>query len=131
MTNCCGDNRFEIIKKAKKDILQSTNIEEDKDEMKVLDNFLFRCWQMDWLKKYETTKFPWISVKEDLPCNHEELIIKHDDWEILETKPVFVHYKNGGFGIRHMWKSKNEPWIWFPNTSDIDYWMPILELPKE
>ena len=73
----------------------------------------------------------WISVKDDLPCNHEELIIKHDDWEILETKPVFVHYKNGGFGIRHMWKPKNEPWIWFPNTSDIDYWMPIPELPKE
>ena len=22
----------------------------------------------------------WISVKEDLPCNHEDLIIKHDDW---------------------------------------------------
>ena len=53
MANCCGDNRFKIIDKAKKDILQSTNIEEDKDEMKVLDNFLFRCWQMGWLEKYE------------------------------------------------------------------------------
>lgn len=50
----CSDNRFEIIEKAKKDLLDSTNIETSTDEMKVLDNFLFRCWQMGWLKKYET-----------------------------------------------------------------------------
>lgn len=49
----CGDNRFEIIEAAKKDILESTNISTDPDEMKVLDHFLFRCWQMGWLNKYE------------------------------------------------------------------------------
>lgn len=49
----CGDNRFEIIKKAKKHILEATNIETSPEEMAVLDNFLFRCWQMGWLKKYE------------------------------------------------------------------------------
>lgn len=48
----CGDNRFEIIAKAKQDILESTNIQSSEDEMKVLDNFLFRCWQMGWLNKY-------------------------------------------------------------------------------
>lgn len=53
MEEICGDNRFEIIAKAKKDILSSTNIKSSKDEMKVLDNFLFRCWQMGWLNKYE------------------------------------------------------------------------------
>lgn len=53
MGEVCGGNRFEIIAKAKKDILSSTNIESSKDEMKVLDNFLFRCWQMGWLDKYE------------------------------------------------------------------------------
>lgn len=52
MGNICGDNRFIIIERAKEDILQSTNIESSKDEMKVLDNFLFRCWQMGWLDKY-------------------------------------------------------------------------------
>lgn len=52
MGDICGDNRFIIIEKAKEDILQSTNIESSKDEMKVLDNFLFRCWQMGWLDKY-------------------------------------------------------------------------------
>lgn len=49
----CGDNRFEIIAKAKAHILESTNIDSSPEEMKVLDNFLFRCWQMGWLKKYE------------------------------------------------------------------------------
>lgn len=49
----CGDNRFEIISKAKKDLLKSTNIESSKEEMDVLDQFLFRCWQMGWLEQYE------------------------------------------------------------------------------
>lgn len=49
----CGDNRFEIIAKAKAHILESTNIDSSPEEMKVLDNFLFRCWQMGWLDKYD------------------------------------------------------------------------------
>ena len=53
MCNACGDNRFEIIRKAKNDILESTNINDSPDEMEVLDNFLFRCWQMGWLDKYD------------------------------------------------------------------------------
>lgn len=51
--SCCGDNRFEIIGAAKKDLLESTNIESDPDEMKVIDSILFRCWQMGWLDKYD------------------------------------------------------------------------------
>ena len=53
MGEVCGDNRFEVINKAKEDILSSTNIATSENEMKVLDNFLVRCWQMGWLKKYE------------------------------------------------------------------------------
>ena len=53
MMNICEDNRLEIIQKAKEDLIQSTNIEMAKDEMAVLDNILFRAWQMGWLKKYE------------------------------------------------------------------------------
>ena len=48
----CTDNRFEIIGKAKKHLLEATNIDTSPDEMKVLDNFLFRCWQMGWLDRY-------------------------------------------------------------------------------
>ena len=52
----CGDNRFEIIAKAKEALLEETNIARDKQEMAVIDNILFRCWQMGWLDKYDDTK---------------------------------------------------------------------------
>ena len=53
MNMILGDNRFEIITKAKEDLIRSANIETSADEMKVLDNILFRCWQMGWLDGYE------------------------------------------------------------------------------
>ena len=53
MSEICGDNRFEIIDAAKKDLLESTNINTSPKEMEVIDRFLFRCWQMGWLDKYE------------------------------------------------------------------------------
>lgn len=49
----CGDNRFEIIEAAKKDILEKTNIKTSHAEMAVLNSFLYRCWQMGWLEKYK------------------------------------------------------------------------------
>lgn len=48
-----GENRFDVIKRAKSAILEETNIARSEDEMKVLDNILFRAWQMGWLRKYE------------------------------------------------------------------------------
>lgn len=56
MGDMCGDDRFEVIAKAKKALLESTNIEQSLKEMEVLDNFLFRCWQMGWLDKYDEKK---------------------------------------------------------------------------
>lgn len=53
MNITAGDKRSEIIAKAKEDIIRWTNIETSEDEMKVLDSFLFRCWQMGWLDRYE------------------------------------------------------------------------------
>jgi hypothetical protein len=53
MNTTCGDTRFEIIKKAKEELLYATNISGSPDEMAVLDSFLFRAWQMGWLDQYE------------------------------------------------------------------------------
>ena len=50
----CGDNRFDVIAKAKEHLLRATNIQDSPEEMAVLDTFLFRCWQMGWLKEYDT-----------------------------------------------------------------------------
>lgn len=52
MNETCNDNRFTLIEKAKKNLIENTNIDTSPDELKVLDNFLFRCWQMGWLEKY-------------------------------------------------------------------------------
>ena len=53
MCEVCGDNRFEVIQKAKDHLIESTNIEGSPAEMDVLDSFLYRAWQMGWLKQYE------------------------------------------------------------------------------
>lgn len=57
MGEVCTDNRFEIIEKAKQQLLEWTNIDTSPDEMKVLDSFLFRCWQMGWLDRYDSKKY--------------------------------------------------------------------------
>ena len=71
----CGDNRFEIIERAKKHLLDATNINTSADEMKVLDDFLYRCWQMGWLDKYDTDDTPQTEavVKPYKPTNREIL----------------------------------------------------------
>lgn len=43
------DNRFEIIAAYKKKLIKGTNIESSPEEMAVIDNVLFRFWQMGWL----------------------------------------------------------------------------------
>ncbi len=54
--NTPSDNRDLVIQRAKEHLLKATNIEDRKEEMQVIDNILFRCWQMGWLKQYEQKK---------------------------------------------------------------------------
>ena len=49
MNNCCNDNRFELIKKYKDRLIESTNIADSHVEMATIDDTLFRFWQMGWL----------------------------------------------------------------------------------
>lgn len=46
----CTDNRFELIERYKKQLVENTNISSSPKEMEVIDNILFRFWQMGWLK---------------------------------------------------------------------------------
>ena len=48
----CDDNRFNIIEAAKNKLIEATNIEMCPDEMAVLDDILFRIWQMGWLNDH-------------------------------------------------------------------------------
>lgn len=53
MNDTYDDNRFELIEKYKKKLIEATNIKTSTEEMKVLDNILFRFWQMGWLDKLD------------------------------------------------------------------------------
>ena len=103
MNEICGDNRFEIIAKAKEAILESTNIETAEDEMKVLDSILFRCWQMGWLDKYDDTKKTdrWIPVSERLPEEKQDVLMQ------------FLSSMSVGF-----WETVFDEITWYVNTGD-------------
>ena len=49
----CDDNRLKIVDKYRRILIGATNIETSPDEMKVLDDILFRFWQMGWLDTLE------------------------------------------------------------------------------
>ena len=69
-------------------------------------------------------KSPWISVKDDLPCNHEELLNAK-----YETKKVLI-LKCGGFlDIDYMLKVDGK-WEW-STYKHPEFWMLILEPPKD
>lgn len=69
-------------------------------------------------------KSPWISVDEDLPCNHEELI----DREIpTYTLYVVVRLKDGTVDSSRMIKIQDGNWVW---PFKVSHWFPIPELPK-
>ena len=115
----CNDNRFEIIDRAKKHLLEATNIDTSEDEMKVLDNFLFRCWQMGWLDRYdeqtETHEIctethacvkaepkygEWIPCSERLPGDKHEaclvnVVVKDAPHKIILTNFVACDYARG------------------------------------
>lgn len=77
-------------------------------------------------------KSPWISVEDDLPYRHFELIepIPVEGPFESETLSVLV-IDNGGYSrFDHMVLDKNI-WKWKHLDSEPSYWMPIPELPKE
>ena len=59
MGEICGDDRFELIARAKQKLLDATNIDSRPDEIAVLDNILFRCWQMGWLDQLRDADTRW------------------------------------------------------------------------
>ena len=67
----------------------------------------------------------WISVDEDLPCNHEELVSKGSS----STKRVIV-IEDGGYYFDCMVLSENGKWKWFYSFNP-SHWFPVPEPPKE
>lgn len=70
-------------------------------------------------------KSHWISVKDDLPCNHKELLLSTG----YHTVTVFTYKKGGACGMDNM-IVRNGKWEWEAWKEDCLYWMPIPKLPK-
>ena len=69
----------------------------------------------------------WISTKEDLPCNHMELIFLGGLIDGSETIEVFVRYESGDIWSDYM-IYENGKWRW--NDGEPAYWMIPPKLPK-
>lgn len=97
----CRDNRFEIIEKAKEKLLNATNIEDSKEETKVLTNILFRMWQAGLIneEKLEINKLQKENSREE-------------DIKILKELGQ-KYYKNGEIkikalsGAKYIWTLQN------------------------
>ena len=68
----------------------------------------------------------WISVENDLPCNHKELLLSTG----YHTVSVFTYKKGGACGMDNM-IIRNGKWEWEAWKENYLYWMPIPKLPKE
>ena len=80
MSEVCGDNRFKLIGEFKGKLVECTNIETSPEEMAVLDNILFRIWQMGWLDKLKAQE-PIAPVKVNRYMETDE----NGDWFSRET----------------------------------------------
>ena len=79
----------------------------------------------------EHPKSPWISVDEDLPCNHSDLVLTYNKIP-FSTKRVLVMTDIHTLFLCEMKKDDDRGWIWNYSTKDkITHWMLIPELPKE
>lgn len=84
---------------------------------------------VEWADK--NPKSPWISVEDDLPCNHKDLI-EYDKFTkcvlvvwVLDNNPALRHIE-----IDRMIKEANN-WHWNNiQFQHITHWMSISELPK-
>ena len=88
----------------------------------------------------ENPKSPWISVDDDLPCNHEELMSKYPlRFYKKQTVNVLTLLPNGSvatdsMGYRKRWwngrRWDGEKWEWWSHRRPT-HWFPIPKLSKK
>ena len=72
---------------------------------------------------------PWISVKDELHCNHKELIDKNFKGNFIKTLFVVVWYDN--HEDLDCMISENGEWRWLSKfRNSYTHWFPIPKLPK-
>lgn len=111
MCDTCNDNRFELIEKYKKNLLDATNIGDSPEEMAVIDNILFRFWQMGWLngELFGNSEQPESSYEKDHVVDSGNMVgdtisraeaieaIKEDKIDLTDPNVVVVFKVTGDF----------------------------------
>ena len=73
---------------------------------------------------------PWISVDDDLPRNHSDLVLTYNDIPFSTKRVMVLTYIHTLF-LCEMKKDDDRGWIWnYPTKDIITHWFPIPELPK-
>ena len=78
-----------------------------------------------WADK--SPKSPWISIKDDLPCNHKELISSDKSSENLTVTEYVVAAIYGYKVLSRMYELDGK-WYW--ENDEPTHWFPIPEPPK-
>ena len=107
----CNDNRFELIEKYKRKLIEHTNIETNKEEMSVIDNILFRFWQMGWLNVLERDNGCYLcNIRE---CGTGGMELLRDGWMIAISKDEDTKFVS--LAINHEGDQINYPIGYCPN----------------
>lgn len=117
MSEMCTDNRFELIEKYKAKLIEATNIEDAHDEMAVIDNILFRFWQMGWLDMLEK---PELDDMKDLPSAQQWIPCS----ERLPDKANFYICTMKDSLVKSVWYSTFHGFEW---EEDVIAWMSLPE----
>ena len=97
------------------------------------DNFYEKARELNRNESFEAgviwadknPKSPWISVKDDLPCNHRELIIDNPLYK--RTKSVVCNKPCGIRVDQMVYDVSFNEWYWTGETPT--HWFPAPELP--
>lgn len=114
--------REEQIERASYEFVKNNNVSPHDWELDTKD-IVLQTFEMGAEWADENPKSPWISVKDDLPCNHKELV--HSNY----TDRVLVLSRRGYSEVAFM-SLIGDVWEW-DTPITVLYWMPIPELPKE
>ena len=88
---------------------------------------LGNCFRMGVIFADQNPKSPWISVKDDLPCNHKELISSDKSSENLTVTEYVVAAIYGYKVLSRMYELDGK-WYW--ENDEPTHWFPIPEPPK-
>ena len=80
----------------------------------------------EWADTYPMT--PWISVEDDLPCNHEEMY--HMSESLICTDRVLTLVDNVPVMMCMVFNDKTEGWDW-SKPLNVRYWMKIPKLEEK